>query len=182
MDGRKQLAGNRPAATAEAFDAVLARCRPELFNYLGSRVHDDEVAADLVQETYSRAMKYRDDPALEDARLMLFRIANNLFTDYVRHRRRHHANDHVPLEEAGPLPADDRPQEDRVAAEQALATLKRTITELPPKCRLAFTLSRFEGLSNAQVAQKLEISVKMVEKHITRALIACRDAVGQADR
>jgi RNA polymerase sigma-70 factor (ECF subfamily) len=42
-------------------------------------------------------------------------------------------------------------------------------------------LSRFDGLTYPQVADKMGISVKMVEKHITRALVACRLAVGDRD-
>jgi len=55
--------------------------------------------------------------------------------------------------------------------------LKRALVELPPECRLAFMLSRFDGLAHPQVAAKMGISVKRVEKHISHALLAFRAAV-----
>jgi RNA polymerase sigma-70 factor (ECF subfamily) len=111
----------------------------------------------------------------------MFRIANNLLVDFYRSNSRHHADAHVGLEDAGQLAASDRPQLDQVAARQALATLKQTIIALPPKCRLVFMLSRFDGMQNQAIAQKLDISIKMVEKHIARAMVACRAAVGDRD-
>ncbi len=165
----------------EAFDAALARCRPEVLNYLTSRVHDEEAAADLTQEACLRIMKYRGDPQIGNPRLMLFRIANNLLSDFARYQRRHHVSSHIPLEDAGPLFASEAVQEELVVARQTAEAFKRTISELPPKCRLAFMLSRYEGMANAQIAARLEISVKMVEKHIARAIVACRAAVGQCD-
>lgn len=177
-----QLIDRPPDTQADArravFDTALMQYRHELLSYLRSRVHDEEVAADLVQDTYSRMLKYRDDPQIGDARLMLFRIANNLVTDFVRYQHCHHASDHIPLEDAGPIPASESSQEERVVAVQAMAAIKRAVSELPPKCRLVFILSRFDGMTNAQVASRLDISVKMVEKHMARALLACRAAVG----
>ncbi len=87
-------------------------------------------------------------------------------------------NDHVALDVAGSLHAPDRPQVDRVADQDALVRLRRAVARLPPKCQLVFMLSRFDGLSHRQIASKLGISAKMVEKHIARALIACQAAVG----
>ena len=41
---------------------------------------------------------------------------------------------------------------------------------MPEKCREVFELKRYEGLKNKEIAEKLNISTKTVEKHITKAL------------
>jgi RNA polymerase sigma factor (sigma-70 family) len=175
---------NRPASSVVdhgGFDRHLGELRPELMRFVRSRVNNEADAADLVQETCSRVVRYRNDPQLDDLRSMMFRIANNLLVDFYRSNRRHHAESHIGLDDAGQLSASDRPQLEQVAASQALAVLKQTILELPPKCRLVFMLSRFDGLQNQTIANKLDISIKMVEKHIARAMLACRAAVGDRD-
>ncbi|MEL1263045.1 RNA polymerase sigma factor [Pseudoxanthomonas putridarboris] len=166
----------------DAFDAALALHRNEVMQYLRKRLGDQDAAADLTQEALSRMMKYRDSGRIDDHRLMLFRIANNLLLEHHRTRQRHRADSHYSLEDTGPLRAPDPPVEVTIDARQAIDTLlKRTITQLPPKCRLAFMLSRFDGMSYPQIAEEMGISVKMVEKHITKALLACRAAVGDRD-
>lgn len=164
------------------FDATLAEVRDELLTYLRRRLGDRETAADLTQEALLRMLKYREAPEIEDRRAMLFRIAHNLVLEYRRARYRHHAAQHVTLDDAGPLRMDQPPVEAIADARQAIdRLLTHTIAELPPKCRLAFMLNRFDGLTYPQVAARMRISVKMVEKHITRALAACRLAVGDRD-
>jgi len=41
---------------------------------------------------------------------------------------------------------------------------------LPEKCRLVFKMSRIDGLKNQEIASFLKVSIKTVEKHITKAL------------
>jgi len=48
--------------------------------------------------------------------------------------------------------------------------IKDTIESLPEQCRKTIILSRFEGLSNKEIADKMNISLKGVEYHITKAL------------
>lgn len=52
--------------------------------------------------------------------------------------------------------------------------LEDTIQQLPEKCRLVFRLSRENGFTEKQIAEKLSISKKTVEAHMTRALKALR--------
>lgn len=171
-----------PERHRDIFDAALALHRDEVMQYLRKRLGDQETAADLTQEALSRMMRYRDSGEVDDHRLMLFRIANNLILEHHRTRQRHHAGAHYSLEDTGPLHSQEPPVEVTIDARQAINTLlKRTIAQLPTKCRLAFMLSRFDGMSYPQIADQMGTSVKMVEKHITKALLACRAAVGDRD-
>lgn len=52
--------------------------------------------------------------------------------------------------------------------------INQVIESLPEKCREVFKLSRFENLKNKEIAEKLDISVKAVEKHISKALTILR--------
>lgn len=54
-------------------------------------------------------------------------------------------------------------------------SVSRAILVLPPACRLVFTLSRYDDLKNAEIADQLNISIKAVEKHITKALKILRE-------
>lgn len=55
------------------------------------------------------------------------------------------------------------------------------VKELPPQCREAFTLSRFEELSYKSIAERMDISVNTVEKHIGKALNILRRAFKEYD-
>lgn len=55
--------------------------------------------------------------------------------------------------------------------------LDDAISELPEKCRNVFVLSRYEGLSHLEIAQRLGISNKTVENHISKALRVLRSKV-----
>lgn len=57
---------------------------------------------------------------------------------------------------------------------QRLAQLKAVLDELSPRRREALMLHRFEGLSQVQIAERMGISVSMVEKHIAFALLHCK--------
>lgn len=171
------LTEGRAASGGGAFADFVRRHEAELRRYLHSRLHNTEDVADFMQECFLRLLRYvevHDEPDLE--RLM-FRIANNLLTDKWRAAHAHHEREHVPLTSVD-LVNEAPSQERHVAAEQRLARLKAVIDELPPKCRAVFVFSRIEGLSHADIAEKFGISIKAVEKHITKALAACREKVG----
>ncbi len=159
------------------FDEAMTAHRDELLKYLHRRTRDVELAADLTQETLSRMMVYRETPGIESYELLMYRVAHNLVLEHQRARHRRHASDHVSLSVVGPLRADETPVDEIADARLSLELLKRALIDLPPKCRRAFVLNRFEGLTYLQVGARMGISVKMVEKHISKALLAFRAAV-----
>jgi len=158
---------------------VVERYYQELLNFLSRQLRDRDSAADLAQETYARvAAVRRSGEAIIEPRALLYRTARNLLVD--RHRRREtrgeNRSDHpgplAPIE-AMPAPAAFEPDQALDAARNAQAMLD-TIAALPLRCREAFILHRFDGLSQAEVATQMGISIKMVERHVKLAMAACR--------
>lgn len=69
------------------------------------------------------------------------------------------------------------PIENKIEFDELNEDILKSIEKLPDKCREVIKLSRYEGLSHKEIASKLEISVKTVENHITKALKVIRSAL-----
>lgn len=67
---------------------------------------------------------------------------------------------------------------DLLQAKELEEKLQTIIEDLSPQCKEAFTLSRFEHLSYKSIAQRMNISVNTVEKHIGKALNILREKLG----
>lgn len=61
-------------------------------------------------------------------------------------------------------------EEKQLEANELKAQLYKAIDNLPDQCKKVFQLSRFEGLKQQEIADKLGISIKTVKNHITQAL------------
>lgn len=64
-----------------------------------------------------------------------------------------------------------------IDAEDLNQKIQEVIAELPEKCGIVFSLSRFEEMSYADIAVELNISVKTVEHHISKALRILREKI-----
>lgn len=153
----------------------------ELLNFLSRMVRDKDVAADITQESYVRLLTLEHSgEAVAEPRALLYRTARNLVIDRyrrdeVRGETAGHDGDEAPLPIES-LPAPSACQPDIVAeSAQGIDAMLAVIGSLPLRCREAFILHRFDGLSQAEVAGRMGISLKMVERHIKLALQACRD-------
>lgn len=66
--------------------------------------------------------------------------------------------------------------------DQLIKLVNEEIDHLPPKCKKTFLLSKKEGLTNFEIADYLDISVKSVEAHITRAYRILREKIKPPDQ
>jgi len=66
---------------------------------------------------------------------------------------------------------------EKVEFDELSGVINKTIEGLPEKCRIIFSMSRFEQLSYAEIAGKLEISTKTVENQVSKALRILRVSV-----
>ena len=140
-------------------------------------VNEDEVQ-DALQETYERLLRYRQSDWEELPRALVMRIAGSVVIDRARHRASRHASLHVSMDDVD-LECGTGTPERRALAEEGLALIREAIRDMPERCQEVFVLSRIKGMSYQQIADRLSISVKAVEKNISRALTLCRHRVGE---
>lgn len=168
-----------------AYDLVRdlhAREGSRLLRFFRACLRSPQDAADASQETYLRLLRVRDPESITDPRAYLFKVARSVA---IATGARAAANQALFVADPDATEAAlcEAPGVERIlASRQELALLARAIDALPPRCREVFVLSRLGGLSNGAIAERLGISRNMVEKHIMRALIACRDARREAGR
>ncbi len=162
------------------FDQLQAEylaMRAELVRFLTARLGNQALGEDLYQDLFVRLRLSRLSEDVGSPRAFLFRSAYNLANEHVRGTRRRQIRDAAWVDttthRAGADTVADAPGADDVlAAKQRLKSIQGAMNELSPKCREVFTLSRVEGLNHREVSEKLGISSKTVEKHITTALKA----------
>lgn len=178
----RQGSVERDSPDPAGFDRFLRDHYQALLQFLRRRTVTTQDAEDAAQESLSRLLRYRESQPPAAWRPLLFRIAANVANDQARRAHSTRSREHVPFDEqevAGNAVQPLTP--DRILLDQRqLAQVLQAIRRLPDKCRNIFLLSRFQGMSNRAIAERCGISVRMVEKQITKALAACRAAVRES--
>ncbi|WP_338050282.1 sigma-70 family RNA polymerase sigma factor [Pseudomonas typographi] len=141
-----------------------------LQSWLRARLGDHERAADIAQDTFVRLLVTRRLPSAGEGRRFLVQIARNLVVDQWRRQRVEQAY----LQSIAHLGEPDTPSlETRAIVVETLVRIDNMLDAMPAKVREAFLLSQFEGLSYAQIASRLKVSLSSVQKYMTRAIQAC---------
>jgi RNA polymerase sigma-70 factor (ECF subfamily) len=124
---------------------------------------------DLVQDAYARLWAAQLT-RIDNGRSYLFTVIRRLLIEQSRRARI------IPMERLGEIDALHIPSEEpgpdrRVTAQQELQRLERIVEGLPERCRRAFELQKFQGLSQRQIALEMNIAEKTVEAHLAIALV-----------
>lgn len=157
----------------------------ELLRFLARRLGSANLAADIAHDLYAKLCGVADHPDIRDRKAYLFGMAANLATDHLRVERRRSEI----LAEADGLvwrQTDELTPERHVLARAELRFLEAVVAELPERARQVFRLSRYEGRSQAEIADALGIGVttvysdlKAVMAALTRARRRFRAGSGQ---
>lgn len=157
--------------------AALVRHYDELVDLLRRRFGADRsFARDVVHDVCVNLLAEPPCQPVATPVAYLRRATVNLAID--RHRVESARRAWVDI--AGELPesADEAPGHDRhVDAGRELDRLSAAIAQLPPRCQQVFVLHKIHEMPQAEVAIRLGISRKAVEKHIRLGMTACRAAL-----
>jgi RNA polymerase sigma factor (sigma-70 family) len=150
-------------------EAGYAAFRERLKRRLGS----EDLADEALQDTWLRLARSGDVGVVQSPENYLFRIALNLAADrrQAESRRLSQAEVYAVIHMA-----DDTLDPERIAqARTEFAALESALRELSPRRRAIFILARVEEVPHDEIARRFEISPRMVEKELRRALDHCSD-------
>ena len=149
-----------------------------LVRYLHRVWPDHHEVVDLRQEIYVRIYEAAGKARPHSPRYFLFTTARHLLTDRLR-RQRIVAIDSVGDVDALNVLIEEISPEHRTSAHQELRRLADAINDLPPKCREVVWLRRVDEISQREVAARLGITEKTVEKHVMKGIKLLADALGR---
>lgn len=148
----------------EIYDRYWDKMLAVAFNRLGNQ----EEAEECVQDVLYKLWKLRNDFSLakvELANYLARAIRNQSFNVLDRrYRERIKSENYSPGNDINLL-SPERQLMIRELKEQ----IDNSINALPPQCQLVFKLSRQEGLSNKEIAEKLNLSENTIKSHIKKA-------------
>lgn len=155
-----------------------------LRSFLHGRMGGSHELEDVLQEVFVRLARMEDlnerlPPGRKDCRSFIYTTANHLIVDM--ERRRAVRRGHLEAEQESALEVRVEVATDALADDtRQLDVIERAIKSLPPVWRQAFVLSRFRHMSYKQIADKMGVSARSVEKYIGHALVKIRAAISRA--
>lgn len=171
----EQLMARYAGGDLQAFGELYSRYERRLYNYLCRVSGQRETAAELLQDTFLRLHRERKRyRAGSPFRPWIYTIATNLWRSEIRKRRTgERALRREAADPAGSLPgvidlAGD--PEQQVLEARLLSDIRAAIEFLPDAQREVLLLSRYEHLSQMEIAQVLGVSVGAVKQRIFRGL------------
>lgn len=170
------------AGDDRAFDALMARYKRPVLNFVYRMIGDAAEAEDVAQDVFVRAYQTIRKPGFHQTTgafsTWLFQVARNAAIDCLRRRRRNPvqsaAVDASLLLEA--IPASGSVSQE-VAAREIGALVAAAIAKLPEDQRTAVALAEYEGLSYKEIAAVMRCSIKSVEARLYRSKHTLRHAL-----
>ena len=146
----------------EFFDAIRS--------YIYYRSGDEELSSDLAQEVFLRLFEKDFEFIESKTKNLLYSIANQAFLMHLR--RRKISDKHLQSIEFRYETEDPQQQ---LQYTELKNEYEKTLVEMPEGQRVVFLMSRLEELTYREIAERLDISVKAVEKRMSLALKELRN-------
>lgn len=151
----------------KAFDIIFMLYYPKVKSFILGLIKDEENARDLAQDIFLKVWVNRGKIAeIEYFKSYLFQMSKNVVYDYFSKQQK--VSDHVPIWKIDPT--DTSLIDEKIEAEDLELLVNLLIQNMPEQRRKVYVMSRREGLKNDEISEKLNISKRTVETHISNAL------------
>ncbi len=158
--------------TKEQFKSCFDQWFDELRSYITYRCCDADLATDIVQEAFVKIWEKGIEYQEGQTKGLLYKIANEL---WISQYRKTQSEKKYKLSFL--FKKQQNETEEQLYYEELKTKYEEALARLPDKRRAVFLMSRMEELTYAEIAERLEISVKAVEKRMNLALQELREAL-----
>lgn len=145
------------------FEKLYINYHPRLLAYVQRFINDNSTAQDLVQDSFMVLWNKQISHDTEETRRLLFVIARNRCLNYLKHknivdRHRYQLQAQVKIGEERLYNYDFSfiENEHPFLYQELECQIQRIMNSLPERCREVFVLSRFDGLKNREISERLK--------------------------
>ncbi len=163
------------SGNSRAFDKIFNCYYQNLCLFANSIVHDEDAAQGLVQQVFINLWETRTSlNHIQRLSPYLTTMVKNTCFNHIKREKRN-----INMPDVSSSSRSENTTENQVNINDFEEHLIIALTSLPIRCKMAFEYSRFENLTNREIAQKMEITVKGVEALIGRALKLLRISLAE---
>ncbi len=159
----------------KAFMFLYNKYYRRLYAYALALIDDKAAAQDIIQEVFLNTWKYRKrlDSQYTIQSFLYKTVHNEFITQYQKNKKEMTLQ--LKYVQALNAVMDDN---DPTSIERLISLVNKEIQNLPPKCKNVFLLSKKEGLTNIEISDHLNVTIKTVEAQITKAYSVLRKKLG----
>lgn len=158
--------------TKEEFKSLFDAYFDSVRSYLFYRGAEKEQASDLAQDVFLRVWEKQMDIDMKRALGLLYKIAGDMFISQYR-REKLEINYKAALEND----SVDFSPEDQLRYKELFSRYTKALAALGERHRTVFMMSRMDGLKYQEIADRLHLGVKAVEKRMSIALAFLKKAL-----
>ena len=165
------LAEQMKLGNSKAYDFLMDSYYKKLCGYAYTLSHDHAAAEDIVQDVFVKV--WSNKKQINTSFSIKSYLYKSVYNEFINQYRK---NKPVFFIEKKYLESVDLVVENtRENLDDLLQLVDKQINKLPPKCRQVFLLNKKEGLTHIEISEYLNISIKTIEGHMTRAFSMLRE-------
>lgn len=157
-----------------AFEVLFLYFQPKLVYFLTGFIKDSELARDMAQDIFLSVWNKKEKLSeIKSFKAYIYKMGKNAICNYYDHSL---VNEKFVAEQlTRPLAFENT--EELIFAQQLQRLIDIAVNQMPAQRKLIYTMSRIDGLSNKEIAEKLNINKRTVENHLTAALANIRKTI-----
>jgi len=159
------------------FRQLMELTSDELFLFALSFLRQREVAEEIVSDVFVKTWENRKNLwKINNLKAYLFVSVKNACLSHLRKEKQEKIISIDRTEDFWFVPVED--PENEYISKELLEQVHQAIAQLPPKCKLAFTLAKINGMKYKEIAEVMNVSEKTVNNHLVYAIKKITDILG----
>lgn len=159
------------------FRQLIETTSDELFIFALGFLRKREIAEEIVSDVFIKTWENREELwKIKNLKAYLFVSVKNACLSHLRKEKKDKIISFDGIDDYWFVPAEE--SENEYIDKESLEQIHQAIEQLPPKCKLAFTLAKINGMRYKEIAEVMNVSEKTINNHLVYAIKKITDILG----